>query len=50
LGADYTVLIDSSMDASGFAKKVVETLGSAPEKAIECSGADAGVKLAILVC
>lgn len=49
LGADYVLKVDPSASVEDLAKQVQEKLGVMPDISIECSGAEASIKLAILV-
>jgi L-iditol 2-dehydrogenase len=48
LGADHVLKVELNAEAKDLAKKVAEVLGSEPNVAIECSGAESSIKLAIL--
>jgi len=48
LGAHYTLKITPGTSAEDLAKQVHEVLGCAPDKTVECSGAESSIKLAIL--
>jgi L-iditol 2-dehydrogenase len=47
LGADYTITVDGTYDATRLAKEVVEALGGQPNVTIECSGAEISIQAAI---
>lgn len=47
VGATHTVLIERGSSEEEVAKKVAETLGGAPDRTIECSGAQFSVNLGV---
>jgi len=49
LGADFTYLSKVGEDEEETVKAVYSLLGGAPDITIECSGAEASIRLAILV-
>ena len=49
LGADYTYLSKVGEDEQETVKTVYSLLGGAPDITIDCSGAEASIRLAILV-
>ena len=48
-GATHTLLIQPDEEPQVVAKKVAELLGGAPERTIECSGAQFSVSLGVYV-
>ena len=48
MGATYTVKV-TTRDSRALAKQIVDTLGSNPDRSIECSGAEPSVATAIYV-
>ena len=48
-GATHTLQIQPGEEPQGVAKKVAELLGGAPERTIECSGAQFSVNLGVYV-
>lgn len=48
LGADATLVIERGADESEIVKKIHELFGGAPDKTIDCSGAEATSRLSIL--
>ena len=48
LGATHTVKV-TGRDSRALAKEIVSTLGSPPDRTIECSGAESSIATAIYV-
>lgn len=50
VGATHTVLIEKGASEEDVAKKVADEVGGAPDRTIECSGAQFSVNLGVIVC
>lgn len=50
VGATHTVLIERGASEEDVAKKVSDEIGGAPDRTIECSGAQFSVNLGVIVC